>query len=182
MSAQVKSSPVSAGLVDLHECPSPGSTVTIASLFAAPHQACGLQGPCIMFMPTGLVASQGLLICQGIIGCGTEVASRAWAITADGLTAFSKLQHDRYEDSDSESGSSDSGTASEDVASWISWFCSLKGNEFFCEVRWPSMSLEVLPLLPDCSRHMCQSRLIKYLPGMQLDLVSHSLLSQQPHA
>ena len=32
-------------------------------------------------------------------------------------------------------GESSEPTASdEDVASWISWFCSLKGNEFFCEV------------------------------------------------
>ena len=46
---------------------------------------------------------------------------------------------DRYQEDliseDSESGSSDDASGSdEDVASWISWFCSLKGNEFFCEV------------------------------------------------
>ncbi|KAK9817226.1 hypothetical protein WJX72_011311 [[Myrmecia] bisecta] len=37
--------------------------------------------------------------------------------------------------SDTESGSSDESGSDEDVASWISWFCSLKGNEFFCEVE-----------------------------------------------
>ena len=37
---------------------------------------------------------------------------------------------------DTESGSSEGGSGSEeDVASWISWFCSLKGNEFFCEIE-----------------------------------------------
>lgn len=37
---------------------------------------------------------------------------------------------------DTESGSSEGASGSEeDVASWISWFCSLKGNEFFCEIE-----------------------------------------------
>ena len=38
--------------------------------------------------------------------------------------------------SDTESGTSEEPSGSEeDVASWISWFCSLKGNEFFCEIE-----------------------------------------------
>lgn len=38
--------------------------------------------------------------------------------------------------SDTESGSSeeDASGSDEDVAAWISWFVSLRGNEFFCEV------------------------------------------------
>ncbi|KAK9826745.1 hypothetical protein WJX81_004037 [Elliptochloris bilobata] len=37
--------------------------------------------------------------------------------------------------SDTESGSSEEASGSdEDVAAWISWFVSLRGNEFFCEV------------------------------------------------
>jgi casein kinase II subunit beta len=37
--------------------------------------------------------------------------------------------------SDTESGSSEGASGSdEDVAAWISWFVSLRGNEFFCEV------------------------------------------------
>jgi casein kinase II subunit beta len=40
---------------------------------------------------------------------------------------------DVLSDSDSECGSGD-GSDSELDPCWISWFCSLRGNEFFCEV------------------------------------------------
>jgi casein kinase II subunit beta len=36
-----------------------------------------------------------------------------------------------------ESGSSSSASSSESEAGvkWVTWFCSLKGNEFFCEIE-----------------------------------------------
>ena len=50
------------------------------------------------------------------------------------MSASDRYQEDLISE-DTESGSSDDASGSdEDVASWISWFCSLKGNEFFCEV------------------------------------------------
>lgn len=45
-------------------------------------------------------------------------------------------EHDLGDSEDTESGSSgeDAGTSEDESATWISWFCSLKGNEFFCEI------------------------------------------------
>lgn len=36
--------------------------------------------------------------------------------------------------SDTDESDSDDATQS-DEPNWVSWFCSLRGNEFFCEVR-----------------------------------------------
>ena len=50
---------------------------------------------------------------------------RVWACLPSLLMTPSLFSHPAGETSE-QSGSD------EDVASWISWFCSLKGNEFFC--------------------------------------------------
>uniref|UniRef100_A0A0D6QU84 Casein kinase II subunit beta n=1 Tax=Araucaria cunninghamii TaxID=56994 RepID=A0A0D6QU84_ARACU len=41
---------------------------------------------------------------------------------------------DDVEDSDTDSEESDVSGSDADDTSWISWFCNLRGNEFFCEV------------------------------------------------
>jgi casein kinase II subunit beta len=41
----------------------------------------------------------------------------------------------KEEGSEESSGEEDSLISSEEETSWISWFCSLRGNEFFVEVH-----------------------------------------------
>lgn len=38
-------------------------------------------------------------------------------------------------DVDSESDETDISASEEEDTSWVTWFCSLQGNEFFCEVE-----------------------------------------------
>ena len=43
-------------------------------------------------------------------------------------------QEELGSETDSSSSDNEASGSEDEVAAWIGWFCSLKGNEFFCEV------------------------------------------------
>ena len=98
-------------------------------------------------MAHGALDAAGSGVCSG--GAGNEPEQPLQALRGAGARSGSHRVRARQalmsasagpfaEDlaSDTESGSSeeDASGSDEDVAAWISWFVSLRGNEFFCEV------------------------------------------------